>query len=95
VAERGGREGEKTCMHVRRRIHPAHVRRRREGEKTFCSRTKGSAKVERNGEGGERKGTWGAGRKRTHSRKWLYTTVIDSFPPARTDSPVQGYRFTV
>ena len=70
----------------------------REGEKTFCSRTKGSAKVERDGEGGERmqrKGTWGAGRKRTHSRKWLYTTVIDSFPPARTNSPVQGYRFTV
>jgi len=34
--------------------------RRREGEKekTFCSRTKGSAKVEREGEGGERKGTW-------------------------------------
>ena len=41
-------------MHVRRRIHPAHVRRRREGEKTFCSRTKGSAKVERDGEGRER-----------------------------------------
>jgi len=32
--------------------------RRREGEKTFCSRTKGSAKIEREGAGGERKGTW-------------------------------------
>ena len=60
----------------------------RVGEETFCSRTKGSPKVEKEG-GGERERAHG-GRKRTHSRKWLYTTVIDSFPPARTDS--SGFR---
>ncbi len=51
------------------------------------------------GVGVREKGTWGAERKRTvrrtHSRKLLYTTVIELFPPARPDSLVQGSGFTV